>query len=117
MVIPVALNNVSLQLPDHAICGLLGRNGAGKTSLLSLLSAFRRPTSGTVTISGENPYENKNIMPQIALINDDQSETENAFKIKELIKLTAALRPNWDAAYEKTYKSVRNTGQEREWET
>ena len=95
----VALNNVSLQLPDQAICGLLGRNGAGKTSLLSLLSAFRRPTSGTVTIFGEDPYENKDIMPRIALINDEQSETENAFKVKELIKITAALRPNWDAAY------------------
>ena len=62
----VALNNVSLKLPNQAICGLLGRNGAGKTSLLSLLCAFRRPTSGTITISGENPYENRNIMPQIA---------------------------------------------------
>ncbi len=95
----VALNNVSLKLPEQAICGLLGRNGAGKTSLLSLLCAYRRPTSGTITISGENPYENRNIMPQIALIYDDQSEIENAFQVKDLFKITAALRPNWDAAY------------------
>ena len=33
------------------------------------------------------------------LINDDQSEIENAFQVKELIKIAAALRPNWDAAY------------------
>lgn len=95
----VALNNISLKLPDQAICGLLGRNGAGKTSLLSLLCAFQSPTSGTITISGENPYENRNIMSQIAFIYDDQSETENAFQVRELIKITAALRPNWDAAY------------------
>lgn len=95
----VALNNVSLKLPDQAICGLLGRNGAGKTSLLSLLCAYRKPTSGTITISGENPYENRNIMPQIALIYDEQSEIENAFRVKDLFKITAALRPNWDAAY------------------
>lgn len=95
----LALNNVSLKLPEQAICGLLGRNGAGKTSLLSLLCAYRRPTSGTVTISGENPYENRNIMPRVAFINDDQSEIENGFKVKDLFKITAALRPNWDATY------------------
>ena len=95
----LALNNVSLTLHDHAICGVLGRNGAGKTSLLSLLCAYRRPTSGVITISGENPYENKNIIPQIALIYDDQSELENAFQVKDLFKIAAALRPNWDAVY------------------
>jgi ABC-2 type transport system ATP-binding protein len=95
----VALNNVSLRLPDQAICGLLGRNGAGKTSLLSLLCGYRRPTSGTITISGENPYENRNIMPRLAFIYDEQSEIENSFKVKDLFKIAAALRPNWDIAY------------------
>ncbi|WP_099468081.1 ATP-binding cassette domain-containing protein [Konateibacter massiliensis] len=94
-----ALNHVNLKLQEHAICGVLGRNGAGKTSLLSLLSAYHRPTSGKITICGENPYENKNILPQVAFISGDQSELESSFKIKELLKITAALRPNWDAAY------------------
>ena len=95
----LALNNVSLKLPEQAICGVLGRNGAGKTSLLSLLCAYRRPTSGTITVSGENPYENSNIMPRIAFICNNQSETENASHVKDLFKITAALRPNWDASY------------------
>ena len=94
-----AINNISLSLPEHAICGLIGRNGAGKTSLLSLLCGYRRPTSGTVTIFGENPFENRNVMPQISLINDNQSQTEYAYHVKDLLKITAALRPNWDAAY------------------
>ena len=95
----LALNNVSLKLPEQAICGVLGRNGAGKTSLLSLLCAYRRPTSGTITVSGENPYENSNIMPRIAFISSNQNDSENAFPIIQLLKITAALRPNWDAAY------------------
>lgn len=95
----LALNNINLNLPEQAICGLIGRNGAGKTSLLSLLSAYRRPSSGTVSIFGENPYENKNIMPQIAFIYDNQSETENDFHVKDLFKTAAVLRPNWDASY------------------
>lgn len=95
----LALRNISLSLPDKAICGVLGRNAAGKTSLLSLLCAYRKPSSGTITISGENPYENKNIMPQTAYIYDNQSEIEKGYKVKELIKTAAALRPNWDADY------------------
>lgn len=95
----LALNNVSLKLPEQGICGVLGRNGAGKTSLLSLLCAYRRPTSGKITIFGENPYENRNIMPRIALIHGDQSGIENDFKIKDLFKIAATLRPNWDATY------------------
>lgn len=95
----LALNNVSLKLPEQAICGLLGRNGAGKTSLLSLICAYRRPTSGTILISGENPYENKNILPQVSFISDDKSEIESSFKVKDLLKITATLRPKWDAAY------------------
>ncbi|MDR1573755.1 MAG: ATP-binding cassette domain-containing protein, partial [Clostridiales Family XIII bacterium] len=52
----VALRNVSFELRENTICGLLGRNGAGKTSLLSLLASYRRPTSGSVRLWGENPY-------------------------------------------------------------
>lgn len=94
-----ALNNINLNLPKQSICGLIGRNGAGKTSLLSLISAYRRPTSGTITILGENPYENRNILPRISFIYDNQSETENAFHVKDLFKIAAVLRPNWDTIY------------------
>ncbi len=95
----LSLNNISLKLHEHAIYGVLGRNGAGKTSFLSLLCGYRRPSSGKITISGENPYENKNILPQVAFISDGQSEIESGFKVKDLVKITATLRPKWDAAY------------------
>ena len=93
----LALDNISLELPEQAICGLLGRNGAGKTSLLSLISGYRKPTSGKVTVMGKNPYENKNILPQIAFIADNQGEGENDFKVQDLLKMAATLRPQWDA--------------------
>jgi ABC-2 type transport system ATP-binding protein len=38
-------------------------------------------------------------MPRVAFIYDDQGEIENAFKVKDLFKIAAALRPNWDTAY------------------
>ena len=45
----VAVDGVTLDLPPGKIYGLLGRNGSGKTSLLSMLAVYRRPTSGTLT--------------------------------------------------------------------
>jgi ABC-2 type transport system ATP-binding protein len=52
----VALDRLDLTLSPGKIYGLIGRNGSGKTSLLSLLAAFRRPTSGQVRIAGEDPF-------------------------------------------------------------
>ena len=41
----VAVDGVDLELVPGKIYGLLGRNGSGKTSLLSVLAGYRRPTS------------------------------------------------------------------------
>jgi ABC-2 type transport system ATP-binding protein len=93
-----ALDKVSFTLKENTICGVLGRNGAGKTSLFALLTAYRRPTSGEVRVFGENPYENPAVMPKIALI-ADRSDENNSFTVRETLRLHAALRPNWDANY------------------
>ena len=45
-------------LEDGKVYGLLGRNGAGKTSLLSILASFREPSDGMLLINGETPFEN-----------------------------------------------------------
>jgi ABC-2 type transport system ATP-binding protein len=49
----VALNNVSLQIPDKAIFGLLGPNGAGKTSLIRIINQITGPDTGEVLFKGE----------------------------------------------------------------
>jgi ABC-2 type transport system ATP-binding protein len=95
-----ALKNVSFTLRENAICGVLGRNGAGKTSLLALLAAYRRPTAGTVRVLGEDPYENPRVMPQVALI-CNRNEENNSLRVRDMFALSAALRPNWDSDYAK----------------
>ena len=66
-----ALDGVTFDLAAGTIVGLLGRNGAGKSTLLSTLAAFRRPTSGQVLIDGEDPYEHRRLMSEIALVRED----------------------------------------------
>ena len=49
----IALDNVSLHIPQGAIYGLIGNNGAGKTTLMRILSNLQSPSSGTV-VKSEN---------------------------------------------------------------
>ena len=46
----LVLKGVSLQVPNGKIVTILGGNGAGKTSLISIICGIVKPTSGTVTI-------------------------------------------------------------------
>jgi ABC-2 type transport system ATP-binding protein len=91
---------VSFTLEDNTICGLLGRNGAGKTSLFALLAGYRRPIGGEVLINGENPYENPRIAHQTAIILNLDKDS-NPLTIRDYFKRAARLRPLWDAALAK----------------
>ena len=48
-----ALDNVSLELPQGEIIGLLGPNGSGKTTLLKICAGLLTPNAGSVAICGE----------------------------------------------------------------
>jgi ABC-2 type transport system ATP-binding protein len=94
----LALNNISFALKENTICGVLGRNGAGKTSLFALLAGYRRPTFGEVRIFGEIPYENVAVIPKITFV-ADKDETGNSFTVRDTLRLNATFRQNWDESY------------------
>ena len=48
----LALNKVSIQVPEGKIFGLLGPNGAGKTTLIRIINRITAPDSGTVRFNG-----------------------------------------------------------------
>ena len=47
-----ALNNLSMHVPKGAIYGLVGKNGAGKTTVIRLICGLQKPTSGNYTLYG-----------------------------------------------------------------
>ncbi|WP_148556938.1 ABC transporter ATP-binding protein [Terrisporobacter hibernicus] len=53
-VISTALNNISFAIDDGEFVGIMGPSGSGKTTLLNLISTIDKPTSGTITLRGEN---------------------------------------------------------------
>lgn len=52
-----ALKNISLKLEDGHIYGLLGENGVGKTTLLTLLCGLKMPQTGSILIDGQFPLD------------------------------------------------------------
>ncbi len=93
-----ALKNVSFKLENEKIYGLLGRNGAGKTSLLSVLASYRNTSEGTVKIAGECPFENPHIMQNVSFHFETDYQDETA-KVKNMLKTVSKYRPNYDAEY------------------
>jgi ABC-2 type transport system ATP-binding protein len=94
----VAVDGLTLRLDGGKIYGLLGRNGSGKTSVLSAIAAFRKATSGTVLVDGAEPFENAAVTRQVCFVRDrvDAQDTDNA---RSVLRMARALRPNWDEEY------------------
>ena len=51
------INNISFKVQKGEILGLLGSNGAGKTTIMNLLTGYKPPTSGEIYIDGINLLE------------------------------------------------------------
>lgn len=49
----VALDDVSLTVPEGRIFGVIGASGAGKSTLIRCVNLLERPSSGTVTVDGK----------------------------------------------------------------
>lgn len=56
-----AVDGVTMNIHKGSIYGLLGSNGAGKTSLLKMMAGIYRQDSGTVRIEGTEIYENMDL--------------------------------------------------------
>lgn len=66
-----ALDGVSLSIPEGCAYGLLGSNGAGKSTMLRLLSGIYRADGGEIRIDGEEIYDNAPLKEKVFFINDE----------------------------------------------
>ena len=90
-----ALEDVTVSFEKDMIHGLLGRNGAGKTSLMSIATGQDWPTEGDVEVFGQRPHENEQVLPRICFVREDQRYIDEA-KAGHAFRAAALAFPNWD---------------------
>jgi len=61
----VVLNNLSLNIPDEGIFGIMGLSGCGKTTLLNTIIGFWKPDSGKVLYNSINIHHNQRLVNQL----------------------------------------------------
>ena len=66
------LKNISMELLPGRIYGLLGENGVGKTTLLTLLCGLKKPQTGSIDIDGFKPFDRKpELLSEIYYLSDE----------------------------------------------
>lgn len=90
-----ALRDVSFTFSGPKIYGLLGRNGAGKTTFMEILSGHILATKGEILINGESPFDNRRLTEAICLIKEGNNFKKD-LRIKNILKIYSYFYPKWD---------------------
>lgn len=90
-----SLDNLSLNVKKGSVYGLVGPNGAGKTTFIKNLMGIYRPDSGSMTVNGEEVYENPALKQKIIYISDDLFFF-TTYSILDTAKLYADIYKDWD---------------------
>ena len=92
-----SLKNVTLAIPAGTICGLVGENGAGKSTTIRLLMGVLRPDSGTASVLGVDVSspEFRDVKEDVGVVLDEAyfPESLNAVQVG---KIMAATYRRWD---------------------
>ena len=91
----IAVDDVSFSIEKDTIYGLLGRNGAGKTTVMSILTAQNFASHGDVRVFGENPYENARVLSRMCFVRESQKYPDDA-KPSHAFGSARLFFPNWD---------------------
>ena len=95
-----ALDRLDLAVPRGAVYGLLGRNGAGKTTAIRLLTGLIRPTDGSATVLGGIPGDGDEArLDRIGFVSESM-DIPGWMTVGEAAKFCRGLSRQWDVGYE-----------------
>lgn len=89
-----ALRGLNCSIPESCVYGLVGSNGAGKSTFLRLISGIYRPDEGTVTFDGRPVYENPEVKGRIMYVPDELYFLPQS-NMKRMAQLYRSLYPNF----------------------
>ena len=83
----LAVNNVSFDVKRGEVFGLLGENGAGKTTILEMIESLRRPTSGTIKVLGFDVSKDTTRVKEKIGVQLQSSAYYDYLKLREILEL------------------------------
>lgn len=90
------LDGISFSVPQGCIYGLLGRNGAGKTTIIRILLGLEPPTRGrTSLLESESNHLSAKTRGRIGCVAEGHNLIQN-YKVSRLVKLCKDLSAQWD---------------------
>ena len=92
-----ALDGLTMTVPKGAIYGLMGLNGAGKTTIIKHLAGYLQEDKGEITIDGQPVMDNEELKKRVAFIPDDLFFFRG-YSMKETAKYFSRIYPAWDQA-------------------
>ncbi|MEG1067373.1 MAG: ABC transporter ATP-binding protein [Anaerovoracaceae bacterium] len=90
-----ALHNLDLSVQKGSIYGLIGTNGAGKTTIIKHLAGVLRQDKGEITYDNVPVWENEDVKQQIGYI-PDELYFQNGFTLFAMGKYYSRIYKNWN---------------------
>ena len=93
-----AVDGVTVMVPKGSIYALLGRNGAGKSSLVRCLVGQQKPAAGAVEIFGEDVWKRRApLMERIGVVSEE-ADAPPEMRVDQLAAFSRSLYSRWDQA-------------------
>lgn len=90
-----ACDDISLSVPNGAVYALIGRNGAGKSSLVRCLVGQYRPNGGTVQLLGEDVWSKRlSLMDRVGIVAEDPDAPPD-MKVSDLAWFSSRVYSRW----------------------
>lgn len=89
------LHDITVNFAPNRVHGLLGANGVGKTTLMSVILNHKFRSSGEILIDGEDPRENAKVLERTCFIHEDQKFHDDDTPAS-LLRILPTFYPNWD---------------------
>ena len=94
----VAVDRLTLSVPQGSVFGLLGANGAGKTTAIRMMVSHLLPESGEVRVLGENPADqSENLRRRVAYISENM-QLPHWMTLADAAAFCRRQYPNWNDA-------------------
>lgn len=90
-----AVDHISATIRDGSVFGLIGTNGAGKSTFLRMACGVLKPDEGSITIDGKEVFENVGVKSRFFYISDEQYFFNNATP-DEMMAFYMTVYPKFD---------------------